>query len=172
MWALWDGLRLCVEKKIHVVEVELDARVVGDWMADRTRDNIDYSILISDYKYLMNLISTMVVKHCYREANQWTDKLARLGGTQQLEFSIFECPHVDTRLILYYNAIGMYHERLCLSSISWFLIYPSINPEFLDFVIGLSYSFLYISLLKSKLFPLKKHKLFVGDSLSQLCFYH
>lgn len=112
------------KKKFHAVEVELDAKVVVDWMTDRTRDNITYSILISDYKYLMNLISTMVVKHCYREANQCTDKLTRLGGTQQLEFSIFECPPVDTRLILYYKAIGMYHERLCLNSISWFLIYP------------------------------------------------
>ena len=114
LWALWDGLRLCVEKKFHAVEVELDTRVVVDWMTDRTRDNIAYSILISDYKYLINLISTVVVKHCYREANQWTDKLARLGGTQQLEFSIFERPRVDTRLLLYYNAIGMYGFALTL----------------------------------------------------------
>lgn len=70
MWALQDGLQLCVEKKLQAIEVELDARVLVDWVTDRTRDNAAYSILIFYCRYLMNLIPRVVFKHYYREANQ------------------------------------------------------------------------------------------------------
>jgi len=37
LWALRDGLRLCIKKNLLAVEVELDAKVVVEWMFSKYR---------------------------------------------------------------------------------------------------------------------------------------
>ena len=37
LWALRDGIRLCIKKNLLAVEVELDAKVVVEWMFSKYR---------------------------------------------------------------------------------------------------------------------------------------
>ena len=83
LWALRDGLKICSSLNLLAVEIELDAKVVMDWVSENTTKNIAHFALISDCRQLMGQIPNLKVKHCYREANQCANRLAKMGATQQ-----------------------------------------------------------------------------------------
>ena len=98
------------------VVIELDAKVVMDWVSGNTTINIAHSTLISDCRQLMRQIPNLKVKHCYREANQCADRLAKMGTTQQQDFLLFSSPTLDIILLMLYDSAGVCYERLCLIS--------------------------------------------------------
>lgn len=79
LWALRDGLALCLSLNILVVEIETDARVVFDWINNSNTSNLNLFLLIVDCKTLASRIPQVKMTHCYREANKCTDALARKG---------------------------------------------------------------------------------------------
>ena len=81
------------------MEIEIDAKVVADWMVGSTSINTVHSGLISDCRN-----------------NQCVDFLTKEGATQKQDFRIYDDPPVDISILLYYDSIGMYFERLCLNS--------------------------------------------------------
>ena len=116
LWALRDGLQIYCAMGMQAVEIEIDAKLVADWVVGSTSINTAQSVLISDCKYLMEQMPRVKLRHCFKEANQCVDFLAKKGAAQEQDFRIYDDPPVDMSMLLYYDSIGMYFERLCLNS--------------------------------------------------------
>lgn len=95
LWAIRDGLTLCIECNLAMVEVELDAKAVVDMLANSQYSNNAISPLIEDCRYLVSQIPHVRIKHCYREANRCADKLAKKGANQTLNLILYKNPPVD-----------------------------------------------------------------------------
>ena len=54
---------------LQAVKIELDAKDMVGWMFGHHRGNTMHSLLISDCRYMMNLIPRVEVNHCFRETN-------------------------------------------------------------------------------------------------------
>nr|POF23426.1 hypothetical protein CFP56_07338 [Quercus suber] len=67
------------------------------------------------------------IRHCFREANQCADKLAKKGAFQSQDFVIYVDPPSDIYMLMYFDSIGLYYERLCLKLVAFqsqdFVIY-------------------------------------------------
>ena len=68
-WALRDGLSLCLSLNILAMEVEIDVKVVSDWIIISNSSNLNISSLIVDCKTLFSRISQVKINHCFHEAN-------------------------------------------------------------------------------------------------------
>ena len=79
LWALRDGLSLCIFLHIMALEIEVDAKVILEWMTSEHSNNLNHSPLIMDCKALINQVPQVRMMHCFREANKCADTLARKG---------------------------------------------------------------------------------------------
>ena len=79
--------------------------------------NIFASALMDDCRHLIQQIPQIHFKHCFQEANCCADALARMGGLQQAEFTVFESPHVDISSLLDFDFNGLYLNKLYLVSL-------------------------------------------------------
>lgn len=52
LWALRDGLTICVNKNFQSVEVELDANAIIDFLKNPNQTNLIFSPLLDDCKQL------------------------------------------------------------------------------------------------------------------------
>ncbi|KAK7839671.1 putative ribonuclease h protein [Quercus suber] len=75
LWAVRDGLFLCIQLQIPEIETELDAKSVVDLLNSNIASLADYAPLVDDYRNLMNQIPKWKLKHCFREANACADQL-------------------------------------------------------------------------------------------------
>lgn len=82
LWPLRKGLQLCIARNLQAVQVELDAKVVMNWMSSSACISTAHSSLITNCKFLLAQIPRVKINHCFREANQCTDKLAKNGASQ------------------------------------------------------------------------------------------
>ena len=114
LWGLRDGLTLCVECNFSAVEVELDARSVLDVITSPVCSNSLITSLVDDCKQLATRIPWISFKHCYREANWSTHKLARMGAVQESPFVIFLSPPVDVTRVFSSDMLGVFFSRECL----------------------------------------------------------
>lgn len=78
LWALREGLALCVELWAQAVEVELDACATISLVASNINSNRDLSCLIDDCSELLLQLPQVKVSHCFKEANCYANALARL----------------------------------------------------------------------------------------------
>ncbi|KAK7859307.1 hypothetical protein CFP56_006889 [Quercus suber] len=98
---------------ILAIEVELDAKSIVDAVVNPKYSNIFASALMDDCRHLIQQIPQIRFKHCFREANRCADALARMGGLQEAEFTVFESPTVDISSLLDFDLNGLYLNRLC-----------------------------------------------------------
>lgn len=108
LWALRYGLRICCSMGLQALEIEIDSKVVADWAVGSTSINTAHSMLISNYKYLMEQLPRVKFKHYFKEANQYANFLAKKGAAQEQHFRIYDDPLGDMSMFLYYDSIGMY----------------------------------------------------------------
>ena len=113
LWAIQDGLMLCFDRSLAMVEVELDAKVVVDMLTNPQYSNIVIASLIKDCRYLISQIPQVRIKHCYRESNRCADKLARKGANQTLNLILYENPPVDLSELVEANLNGVSLARQC-----------------------------------------------------------
>lgn len=73
LWALRDGLNLCVSRGIAAIEVELDAKFIVDAVSNPKYSNIFASVLMDDCRHLVKQIPQTQFKHCFREASRCED---------------------------------------------------------------------------------------------------
>ena len=73
---------------------------------------------MSNCRYLLGSIPKVKVNYCYQEANQCIDILAKNGAYPQEDFTSFVCPPSDIVMLLYFDAISMYHKKLCQNFIA------------------------------------------------------
>ena len=132
LWALRDGLLICVNHNYSAVEVEADAKVVIDVLANPRQSN-NFILSILDYcRQLASQIPQICFSHCNREANKCADFMARKGTHQNEDFCLFENPPVGLNDLLAFDRSGMYLNRRCLVnifSLSYFLCYYLFYPK-------------------------------------------
>ena len=89
LWALRDGLSICVDKNYSAIEVELDAKAIIDIFLNPNQSSSFISPLLDDYRQLASLIPRIQFKHCFREANRCADHLARKRTKLCVQFFLF-----------------------------------------------------------------------------------
>jgi ribonuclease HI len=92
LWALRDGLSLCVQLQLHAVEIELDAQVIIFYLSESSTYTGNLSPLIDDCRELLRRLPQTKVGHCFREANFCADALAKMGTTSMEDFVVFSFP--------------------------------------------------------------------------------
>lgn len=65
LWAIRNGLMLCVDRNLVMVEIELDAKSIVDMLENSQYTNISISSLLEDCRKLINEIPRVRIKHCY-----------------------------------------------------------------------------------------------------------
>ncbi|KAK9990476.1 hypothetical protein SO802_025461 [Lithocarpus litseifolius] len=65
LWAIWDGLMLCVDRNLVMVEIELDAKSIVDILQNSQYTNNSLSAIIENCRYLISIIPQIRIKHCY-----------------------------------------------------------------------------------------------------------
>ena len=66
LWALRDGLSMCVDMQIPALEVELDAKVVADLMNNTTSLNADYAVyavIVANCRQLLKALSVSLMSN-------------------------------------------------------------------------------------------------------------
>lgn len=89
LWALRDGIRLCISLKLPAVIIELDAKLIMDLMQKEDSNQNGLDALVSDCRTGMREIPIVRIQHCYHEANKCADALARRGGFTPIGFCCF-----------------------------------------------------------------------------------
>ena len=113
LWALWDGLRLCLQIQAQAVCIELDAKAVVDALGFQSCTNTVIYSIMEDCRHLVTQIPQTRVRHVYREADRYVDSLAKIGTGLQNDFAIFSSPPVDLLSILEDVVCGFSVNRLC-----------------------------------------------------------
>ncbi|XP_065638063.1 uncharacterized protein LOC136071101 [Quercus suber] len=113
LWALRDGLLLCVDRKFSTIEVNLDAKSVIDVLTSPSCSNNLIYALVDDCRLLATQIPQIRFNRCYREANRSVDKLARLGAIQDSCFEIFARPPMDVVRSFKSKLDGLYLNGVC-----------------------------------------------------------
>ena len=108
-----DGLSLCNSLHIVALEIEVDAKVILEWMTSEHSNNLNHSPLIMVCRALINQVPQVRMMHCFREANKCADALTCKGPVLQQDFVVYESLTVDISMLLYYDQIDMYYERIC-----------------------------------------------------------
>lgn len=111
LWALHDGLRLCLSRNILVVEA--DAKSIVELLTNHHHPNLSKSTLLDDCKQLITLFHQVRVCHCFREANRYADLLARTGTLLDQDFITFESPPEGIVPIFNSDCNGLYLNRRC-----------------------------------------------------------
>lgn len=113
LWAIRDGLMLCIERNFSKVEVELDAKAVVDMLTNPQYDNMAIHAILEDCKFLVAKIPQTRIKHCYREANRCADMLARKGTELNGSLAIFANPPLDILNVVEADLRGISLDRRC-----------------------------------------------------------
>ena len=112
LWALRDGLQLCLQMNAHYVIIELDAKVVVDALNSPNSPNSFSSSILEECRHMANQLPQKIFRHVYREANKCADLLARIGLLLDNDFIVFSSPPVDLASVLEADANGVYVNRL------------------------------------------------------------
>ena len=113
LWALHDGLKLCLQMNAHSIIIELDAKVVMDALNSPNSPNSFSSSILKECKHMANRLPQKIFRHVYREANKCADLLARIGLLLDNDFIVFSSPPMDLASFLEADANGLYVNRLC-----------------------------------------------------------
>lgn len=81
LWALKDGLALCVKLQAQFVEVELDVSATISLVSSNINSNRNLSGLVDDCRDLLQQLPQVQLSHCFREANCCVDALASMGSS-------------------------------------------------------------------------------------------
>ena len=113
VWALRDGLMLCVQKKIPAVIVEMDAKALVDALNNPSYRNSVISPIFDDCKQLILQIPQVRINHVYHEANKCANWLANSGHSQSLDFIIHFVPPVSLIPSVEADCHGTWCNRRC-----------------------------------------------------------
>ena len=111
---------MAIQLDIHQLEVELNAKVIVELLNGAECPNRSYSPLLNDCRPLIARFVQIWVRHCFREANQCADFLAK-GGCVMLEnFAVFDTPpFADLYILLDSDKNGLYYYRHVASTLAF-----------------------------------------------------
>lgn len=113
LWALQDGLKMCIGLNLLAVIIELDAKLVVDLLKNPGGSLNGNDVIVVDCKESHKKISRTLIKHCFREANKYADALARRGALLSQDFTSFSFPPFDIALLLSLDFVGTLYQRVC-----------------------------------------------------------
>lgn len=113
LWALRDGLLLCLQIHAQAVIVEMDSKVIIDTFSTHAEASTIVSAIMEDCKQLVAQIPQVRFNHVYREANKRADFLAKLGASLDVDFNVFSSPPMDLLDLWEADARGLFCNRLC-----------------------------------------------------------
>ena len=111
LWALRDGIWLCISLKVPAVVFELDAKLVIELLKKDMENPNGVGILVADCKEGMKKIPLVRIQHCYRETNKCADVLARRGASLAQDFTIFMDSPSDVAFLLNLDSTGTVYFR-------------------------------------------------------------
>ena len=86
--------------------------VVNVFLNPNYQNNV-VSLILDDCRQLVLWFLQVQFKHCYRQANQYADMLARMSMDQVVDFISFNSLPVDIRSILGDDVADLYVNRVC-----------------------------------------------------------
>nr|POE96236.1 putative ribonuclease h protein [Quercus suber] len=113
LWALREGLSLCLEMHLQAVEVELDASAAISLVSSNCSTNGDLSGLVDDCREMLLRMPQAKMSHCYREANCCADALARIGASSPTVCNRFATPPPSIAPLLFSDFVGLSRNRAC-----------------------------------------------------------
>ena len=111
LWALCDGIRLCIAVKCPIVIIELDAKLVVNLLHKEDRNQNGLDAILGDCKEGLRDILVVKIQHCIREANKCANALARRGAILSQDFVIFLEPPTEVSLLLSLDAAGVAFDQ-------------------------------------------------------------
>ena len=110
LWALRDGIQLCLELNLRAVIIELDAMLVVNLLRSTNHNPNGNNNLVADCREGMARIPRVKIQHCYREANKCADALARRGALLPCNFLVFDSPPTDVAFLPSLDDVGFLYE--------------------------------------------------------------
>ena len=117
LWALRDGLNICLEINFLDIEVQLYTKIIVGSLTNPLLTNLSHSSLLDDCKRLSTRFSHICFTHCYREVSKCADGLDKKGATQSDDFILFTSPLVDLETSFNFDFNGLYSIRRCSVSL-------------------------------------------------------
>ena len=114
MWGLREGLKLCCNLNIRCLEVEMDAKSIVEVLQNSGYVNHVISPILDDCRQLITRFQNIRIKHCFRQANQCADGLARMSFSLNADFLLFDSPPVDIIDVFEGDLIGRSVPRSCI----------------------------------------------------------
>ena len=105
LWALRDGIQLCLELNLPVMIIKLDAMLVVELIRNASHNPNGNNNIVVDCREGMSRILRVQIQHCYRGANKCADALARRGVLIPCDFLDFDSPPVDVALLMSLDAV-------------------------------------------------------------------
>nr|POE84934.1 putative ribonuclease h protein [Quercus suber] len=116
MWALREGLTLCLDLQPQAMEIKLDATAAISFLSGNSNTNGDLSGLVDDCRDLLLQLPQVRMLHCYREANSCADALARLGAAGDGGDSYFVTPPHSVIPLLNFDFMGKHRTAISFLS--------------------------------------------------------
>ena len=111
-----EGLQLCCNLNISCLEVEMDAKTIVDAVGNPDYVNNIISPILDDCRLLISKFHRVRFKHCFRQANQCADGLAKKSLRMTADFLRYDSSPVDILDVFEEDLNGMYSVRICPDS--------------------------------------------------------
>ena len=108
-----EGLQLCCNLNISCLEVEMDAKTIVDAVGNPDYVNNIISPILDDCRLLISKIHHVCFKHCFQQANQCANGLAKKSFRMIANFIRYDSPPMDILDVFEGNLNGMYSIRIC-----------------------------------------------------------
>ncbi|CAL5347381.1 unnamed protein product [Camellia sinensis] len=110
LWALYKGLAVMLQKDMHEVIIETDAKQVVQLMEDVIDDKFPFKGLLEDAKIIFRGCEC-TIHHIYKEGNLCADPLAKFGAEQPKDILVVNDPPQEIQCYLVADMIGLSRER-------------------------------------------------------------
>ena len=117
LWAVRDGLSICVDRNFHAVIIEMDALAIIEAITNPSQPNAVLSAIVKDCRQLASRIPWTRFSHCFREANKCAYHLAKTGTRHQVGITMYDSPPADLEHLFDFDASGLYLNRRCPESL-------------------------------------------------------
>ena len=110
-------IRLCISLKIPAVVIELDAKLVVDFLKKDLGKSNSINALVADCREGLKEIPLVRIQHCYRKTNKCADALARTGALMAQDFTIFMEPPSYVVFLLSLDSVGTMYNHFVASGL-------------------------------------------------------
>nr|XP_016434927.1 PREDICTED: 14.7 kDa ribonuclease H-like protein [Nicotiana tabacum] len=86
------GIQLCIQEGYNNFYLEIDSQIVANMLNDRYTDNLHLKGLIDEITMIMHNVEINIA-HCFREANQMADTLAKKCSKKREQWLLL---HIST----------------------------------------------------------------------------